>query len=85
MAGKGFTIRPIPTVPTNPRDGATGRYIPPTSTQIADMSKSMGIDAWQLTHEVQAPDHDTPGGKNHTNQNPWPPATPPAHKPMRLK
>ena len=86
MAGKGFLVRPNPSVPLPPKDRSTGRFIPPSPPQVVDTARSSGREVLTVVSEEQAPEHPTPGGKNHVAEE-IPPikATPPAHKPMKLR
>jgi len=83
--GKGFSIQPRPGQPLPPR-GDAGRFIPPTPPQVIDMARSSGVEVISQVQKIQAPEHPTPGGKNHVAEE-IPPikATPPARPPMKLK
>jgi hypothetical protein len=81
---KGFQLQPRPGQPQNPRGGG-GRFVPPAPPQVVDQSRAGGMNVLDQVQKVQAPEHPTPGGKNHVAEE-IPPiaATPPAKPPMRL-
>jgi hypothetical protein len=82
--GKGFNIQPRPGQPVPPR-GDAGRFVPPAPPQVVDDARSTGAGVIAQVQKVQAPEHSTPGGKNHVAEE-IPPikATPPPKPPMRL-
>lgn len=82
--GKGFSIQPRPGQPVSPR-GDAGRYVPPAPPKVIDDARAGGVNVIDAVQKVQAPEHPTPGGKNHVAEEIAPvKATPPAKPPMRL-
>ena len=80
-----FKVRPTPGDP-GIRRGDAGRFVPAAPPQVTAQAVNEGIDTMQLVHErYQAPEHPTPGKKRGVSENPWPPATPPAQSPFRVR
>ena len=82
--GKGFAIQPRPGQ-NLPARGNAGRFVPPAPPQVIDDARAAGRDVIDQVQMVQAPEHPTPGKKNHIAEE-IPPikATPPPKPPMRL-
>lgn len=81
---KGFSLQPRPGQNLPPR-GNAGRFVPPAPPQVVDDARTSGAGVAATVQKVQAPEHPTPGGKNHVAEE-IPPiaATPPPKPPMRL-
>lgn len=84
--GKGFTV----SAPTGKQvvyvDRETKRFVPPPEPRIVDDANAKGIQVLDYVQENQAPEHPTPGGKNHqAEERPPMRRADPARPPMRLK
>jgi hypothetical protein len=86
MAGKGFRVDTPPTRQVVYADPETKRFVPPPPPKVIDESRATGTNVIDYVQANQAPEHPTPGGKNHLAEE-IPPvkATPPPKPPMRLK
>ena len=82
--GKGFAIQPRPGQPVSPR-GDAGRFVPPAPPQVIDNARASGTNVIDEVQKVQAPEHPTPGRKNHVAEE-IPPMkrVDPPKPPMRL-
>lgn len=81
-----FKVKPAPGDP-GIRRSDNGRFVPAAPPQIVRQASNEGIETITLVHErYQAPEHPTPGARRGIGEEkPWPPATPPARPPMKIR